>query len=199
MAFTCETCGKIFTLKRNLTRHQKSHDTTTYHCEICDKSFDRLDSFKRHQKSHNPAAPTHECDFCGKKFPRQDNLLQHRRLHDKPKRAPTFWCRPCNVAFETALALHAHREAAHPVASTSRPRKRVSSADGAGPKAKRRHIQPAGDDDAFPFEEDPEEVSEELIPQHEDVAVQNLYRQKWSMIRTNRGCTSNLHGGAPQS
>ncbi|XP_078601001.1 uncharacterized protein LOC144876010 [Branchiostoma floridae x Branchiostoma japonicum] len=182
MAFTCETCGKLFAQKRSLTRHQKSHDTTTYRCEICDKTFNRLDSFKRHQKQHDPNTSTHECDFCGKKLSRRDSLLQHRRLHDKPKPGPTFWCRPCNVAFDTAHALQVHREATHPVASTSRPQKRVSTAD--GPRAKRRHIQPAGDDDEFPFAEDPEDVSEELIPQDDDGAVQNLYRQKWSMIRT---------------
>ncbi|XP_078681083.1 uncharacterized protein LOC144916013 [Branchiostoma floridae x Branchiostoma belcheri] len=185
MAFSCETCGKVFTQKRNLTRHQKSHDTTkvTHRCEICDKTFTRLSDMKRHhQQKHESTATIHECDFCGRTFARPDNMMQHRRLHDNPRPAPTFSCGTCNAVFGTVRALQAHGEAAHPVPSTSREQKRGAPAAGAGPAAKRRNIQPAPGE--FPYQEDPVAVSEDLIPQEDDPATRTLYKQRWSTIRT---------------
>ncbi|XP_066279171.1 uncharacterized protein [Branchiostoma lanceolatum] len=128
-----------------------------FSCDTCDKTFAHKQSLNRHKKEHDSTAPMHECDFCGKKFARRDNLLQHRRVScigTPPKE--------------------------HPVPSTSRGKKRDAPADGAGPRAKRRHVQPGG----FAFKEDPTDVPENPIPQDDDVAVQNLYRQKWPTIRT---------------
>ena len=34
-AFVCELCGKEFTVRTNLTRHQKSHKNETFTCDTC--------------------------------------------------------------------------------------------------------------------------------------------------------------------
>lgn len=38
-ACTVVGCGKVFTLKYNLTRHAKIHDDVKLACNLCSKSF----------------------------------------------------------------------------------------------------------------------------------------------------------------
>jgi uncharacterized C2H2 Zn-finger protein len=44
MMFTCEKCGKVFTEKRSITRHQKTHvdSSQTYSCGYAAKSSAEL-------------------------------------------------------------------------------------------------------------------------------------------------------------
>lgn len=53
MIFICDVtgCGATFTIRGNLTRHQKSKHTDSKHkCGSCDKTFSRSDTLKRHEK-----------------------------------------------------------------------------------------------------------------------------------------------------
>lgn len=55
-AFICEKCGKSFSQKGNLKRHEKSHARIKeYRCEICKKDFSQKQSLITHQqsKTHN--------------------------------------------------------------------------------------------------------------------------------------------------
>ncbi|XP_078694703.1 uncharacterized protein LOC144923755 [Branchiostoma floridae x Branchiostoma belcheri] len=183
MVFSCNQCGKGFSQKRSLTRHQDSAHTaspTSYICERCDKKFSRLDALKRHEKQHESDAPRHECDFCGRKFARADNFREHRRIHDKPLTNPIF---------NTGGDLQRHGEETLPedVPSTSRGHKRrlSNSVNSDEVATKRpRNVQPLPPNDSFPVQEDPTDKPEDLILDDEDPALEQMYRQKWANIRT---------------
>ena len=51
----CETCGKVFAKKANLTRHFTIHNKTNHECIHCNKTFKRQDHF--HQHVCQPNAP----------------------------------------------------------------------------------------------------------------------------------------------
>ena len=49
----CQVCGRIFTVKSNLTRHLKTHsDTPAFKCSECSKVFNLKQSLDRHKKTH---------------------------------------------------------------------------------------------------------------------------------------------------
>jgi hypothetical protein len=82
--FTCEKCGKQYTEKINLTRHQKTHvdSSQTYSCSICDKVFSRADTRKRHEAAHSYSLT---CRVCGQYFNRLDILARYRAQHERPE------------------------------------------------------------------------------------------------------------------
>ncbi|KAI8519518.1 hypothetical protein Bbelb_027750 [Branchiostoma belcheri] len=245
MVFYCNKCGKDFSEKRSLTRHQNSAHTasptcyickkcnrtfsrldalkrhekqhaagashqesdvrgktfamvsdnsnersepTTYRCETCEETFTRRDAMNRHhQQKHTSAAPQHECDFCGKQFARKDKLREHKRTHDKQPTRLTFRCRLCNTTFNTVGELQRHREEAHtedaPPTSRGDKRKLLANADESAPKRSRK-VQPLSPNDPFPLQEDPLDKPEDLALEDEDPALEQMYRRKWSNIRT---------------
>jgi hypothetical protein len=83
MMFTCEKCGKVFTEKRSLTRHQKTHvdSSQTYSCGVCSKEFSRADNRNRHDAAHSYSLT---CGVCGQYFNRLDILARHRAQHERP-------------------------------------------------------------------------------------------------------------------
>ena len=49
--FKCTDCGKVFTAKRSLTRHNRGyHKKIRFPCS-CDKAFTRPDNLKVHQRN----------------------------------------------------------------------------------------------------------------------------------------------------
>jgi uncharacterized Zn-finger protein len=84
MMFTCERCGKVFTEKRSLTRHQKIHadSSQTYSCGVCSKEFSRANTRNRHEAAHSYSLT---CGVCGQYFNRLDILARHRALHERPE------------------------------------------------------------------------------------------------------------------
>ena len=84
MMLTCEKCGKVFTEKRNLTRHQKTHavSSQTYSCGVCSKEFSRADTRNRHEAAHSYNLT---CGVCGQYFNRLDILARHRAQHERPE------------------------------------------------------------------------------------------------------------------
>ena len=82
----CDTCGKQFTEKRNITRHMETHGHShTYSCNIWGKEFSRPDNKTRHEEFHNYAIT---CPVCGKIFNRRENMLRHRTLYERPEARP---------------------------------------------------------------------------------------------------------------
>ena len=83
MMFTCERCGKVFTERRRLTRHQKTHadSSQTYSYGVCSKEFSRADNSNRHEAAHSYSLT---CGVCGQYFNRLDILARHRAQHERP-------------------------------------------------------------------------------------------------------------------
>ena len=81
--FTCERCGIVFTERRRLTRHQKTHadSSQTYSYGVCSKEFSRADNSNRHEAAHSYSLT---CGVCGQYFNRLDILARHRAQHERP-------------------------------------------------------------------------------------------------------------------
>lgn len=93
----CSVCGKIFSLKSSLMRHEKCHTATSVYCEICGKRFLNADRLRGHQISHTDIKP-HICTYCGKSYRQRQALRIHEISHtggDKP-----FKCNYCCKTFQ---------------------------------------------------------------------------------------------------
>ena len=78
--YKCNTCSKVFTVKRNLVRHMKNaHDKQQKHkCEICEKDFSRLSDLRRHKKSTHYRTSEVQYPKCNKIISRADNIKYHK-------------------------------------------------------------------------------------------------------------------------
>jgi len=50
---TCETCGLSFNHVDKLERHRKKEHLGTFQCTVCNKTFAEKRNLKRHQSTHN--------------------------------------------------------------------------------------------------------------------------------------------------
>ena len=68
----CETYGKSFTEKINLTKHMLSKKKPRS-CEICGKSFTEIGKLTKHMLIYT-GDKLHSCVVCGKSFTEKCNL-----------------------------------------------------------------------------------------------------------------------------
>ncbi|XP_069093007.1 zinc finger protein 2-like isoform X2 [Pleurodeles waltl] len=78
--YLCTQCGKTFSIKGSLLRHQKAHAGVRYACSECDKSFTQKGDLTIHQRTHAGKNP-YTCTYCQKCFSSKCNLNQHKRKH----------------------------------------------------------------------------------------------------------------------
>lgn len=105
--FSCPECGKRFTKKSSLVRHQTIHvGEKPFSCTICSKSFARKSTLVEHERTHTCEKP-YSCSDCGKCFVRKANLLDHQRIHTGER---LFSCPLCSKCFINKTILVRHQK-----------------------------------------------------------------------------------------
>lgn len=103
--FTCAQCGKTFTSRRCLLKHDNFHHKgLRFPCEHCGKGFFGKDALVRHTLIHTGERPF-KCDDCDKSFRSSAELKIHRRYHTGER---PFKCTICQKGFVQSCFLTLH-------------------------------------------------------------------------------------------
>lgn len=77
--YSCPDCGKLFSTRVQLKRHEKRH-TKRYFCRICNTGFSTSSELRRHTKKRSHGGgKVFRCPRCPETFTRVDNLQRHDR------------------------------------------------------------------------------------------------------------------------
>ncbi|XP_014471771.1 PREDICTED: zinc finger protein 665-like isoform X1 [Dinoponera quadriceps] len=104
--FSCETCGKKFKVKGDLTNHIRfSHREQPVICDVCGKTCLNSNSLYVHQKFAHYKAK-YECQVCKRRMVSQENLNEHMlRQHE---RRENVVCEECGKTFSRNSRLKVH-------------------------------------------------------------------------------------------
>ncbi|XP_011297261.1 zinc finger protein 502-like [Fopius arisanus] len=95
----CNECGKKFTTKQKMFRHQWIHRKKTHSCEVCGGQFEKQNQLDKHRLSAHPGISPFTCSECGKCFVSRQGLWEHTRTHaDGPAH---FQCDTCSKTFSS--------------------------------------------------------------------------------------------------
>lgn len=103
----CETCGKSFTSKSNLTKHMLLHGEKKFACYHCDKRF-HLDVYLReHITCVHYNIFKYQCNSCGQLMKSKTGLILHDRIFHS-KDGVTYPCPKCDKVFKQKGNMRAH-------------------------------------------------------------------------------------------
>ncbi|XP_053121537.1 zinc finger protein 501-like isoform X3 [Hemicordylus capensis] len=102
---TCPQCGKSFSKKQDLRKHQGTHSTERpFSCLECGRSFRLKQILVAHMKVHVGERP-HACPQCGKRFSQKHHVESHQRVHTGEK---PFVCTTCGKRYAQKQPLISH-------------------------------------------------------------------------------------------
>ncbi|XP_077991219.1 uncharacterized protein LOC144445507 [Glandiceps talaboti] len=103
----CLVCGKEFTNKYRLVRHEVIHTgERPYKCEICNRKFTRKDHMERHKSRQHPNG---EIGIPSKKGRKPKSKLDAIDF-DMPTGVPEFQCPICGMVFQNQKSLTVHKQ-----------------------------------------------------------------------------------------
>lgn len=108
--YSCEHCGKQYTVKEWFTVHMESHADPNIKpliCHICSKAYKNKQGLSQHMHTHlNPER--FKCEVCAKGFPEEYRLREHMLTHTKER---NLSCTLCGKTFvrRQELSLHIAR------------------------------------------------------------------------------------------
>uniref|UniRef100_A0A8C5QHC4 C2H2-type domain-containing protein n=1 Tax=Leptobrachium leishanense TaxID=445787 RepID=A0A8C5QHC4_9ANUR len=104
--FSCPDCGKDFTYRIALKKHQRIHTGKKgCICSECGRCFTHSSNLEVHKRIHRGEKPC-VCPECGKCFTQASTLAAHKKIHTGEK---TFVCSECGKCFTQASTLSAHK------------------------------------------------------------------------------------------
>lgn len=110
LRFPCEHCGKGFFGKDALVRHTLIHTgERPFKCEDCDKSFRSSAELKIHRRYHTGERPF-KCNICQKGFVQSCFLTLHMRTHTGER---PYVCTVCSKGFSSLHGLKRHKRLVH--------------------------------------------------------------------------------------
>ncbi|XP_053699431.1 zinc finger protein 888-like [Sabethes cyaneus] len=103
----CPICHKSFTYKHYVAVHMRLHTgEQQYRCEICDKGYNRRELLLAHRRSVHTGERPHKCEICDRRFATQIQRNTHMRIHTAERKHK---CDVCEKAFLCQRQLRRHR------------------------------------------------------------------------------------------
>lgn len=76
--FACDVCGRQFTQKEYLSRHNKIHNSALFQCDFCTYRSATKQNILRHQVRHT-SNKLYQCPDCQHWFSFHSNLVRHQK------------------------------------------------------------------------------------------------------------------------
>ena len=108
--FVCMECGKIFSKRKYLQKHEKVHNPSFFNCTYCIKTFSTKYNLGEHIKNFHEQCPKFKsCKICKAIFKRQSDLTRHEKAHTEIN----YVCEYCDKPFSFKCNLLRHVKSLH--------------------------------------------------------------------------------------
>lgn len=101
----CQLCFKLFSDKKSLSKHLRTHSHNGFSCSVCEKRYSTRSHLLGHMRLHSGQQVPFSCDFCRHPFSSYCALKVHMRGH---KGARPFSCPTCGQHFAKNIHLKRH-------------------------------------------------------------------------------------------